>query len=69
MRPLPIALLLLGCAGLGFGWWGTYTVAGHRAYDEMDGIYPAVAGLFGGLLVGLSILVSVIGWWRGRARV
>ena len=66
MRIASLVLLLLGGASLGFGWWGIYTLAGQRAYKNLDVIIPAVVGALGGVLVGVSVLLFVIHWWRGR---
>jgi hypothetical protein len=33
-----------------FGWWGVYTAAGRRAFDEMAGMVPFGAGALGALL-------------------
>src|SRR4051812_31044283 len=39
------AAALASSVALGaFAYWGLYTSAGHRAYDEMDALYPAAAG-------------------------
>lgn len=47
-----IALVVVGLASAAFGWWGTYTLDGRHAYDEMAGIVPFFA-LWGGLLLVL----------------
>jgi hypothetical protein len=60
-----IKLILLGVlcfAGLClvvFGWWGTYTIEGQHAYDEMAGIVPFL-GLYGG---GFLVIASIAGIW------
>lgn len=60
-----VILLLVGAALLiAFSYWGQYTLAGHRAFDEMDGLYPFVAGPFGTLLAGAAALIG----WRAARR-
>jgi hypothetical protein len=47
-----------------FAYWGQYTALGHRAFDEMDGIYPFLAGPLGTLLAAAAVLAG----WLGRRR-
>ena len=57
-----LLLVVLGVAGLVFGWWGLQTVPGRRAFDEMAGMVPLAAGAVGALL----LLAALAAWWRGR---
>jgi hypothetical protein len=52
--------VLLICAALlvGFAFWGQYTLAGGHAFDEMDGLYPFVAGPLGTLLAAVAALTA-----------
>jgi len=65
-RLLVIAICIIGVSSivlLTFGCWGCFTEEGHRAYDEMDGMYPALAleaGLAGILLIGICWMVSAL---------
>lgn len=58
---MPKILLILGAIAAAFGWWGVYTAAGRRQFDEMAGILPLAALALGGLLIviGLALL-----FWR-----
>jgi len=47
----------LGLAG--FGWWGTATEAGWRAYHEVDAIIPLYAGFLGVVMVFLGTVLVV----------
>jgi uncharacterized protein (DUF697 family) len=57
-----IVLLILAVACEVFAYWGMNTVAGRRAFDEMAGIIPFAAGVFGGLLAACAVLA----WWYAR---
>jgi heme/copper-type cytochrome/quinol oxidase subunit 2 len=61
MRYLPPFLLAVAAACFAFAYWGLATPAGRRAYDEMDGIIPAAAGLAG---VVLGVAAAAIWLWR-----
>ena len=54
---MKILIIISGILGLGlfvFGWWGQYTKAGQKAFDEMAGILPFFAFYLGVILVALS---------------
>jgi hypothetical protein len=53
-------LVAIGVALLVFGWWGIYTPAGRRAYDEMAGMIPFFAGVAGGLLLVVALVIAVV---------
>ena len=63
MRRLGILLIAVAVLALGFGGWGTYTVAGRRAFDEMAGILPRLSLGLGGVLLCSGFLV---GWLKLR---
>lgn len=65
MRYLPPLLLTAAAACFAFAYWGLATPAGRRAYDEMDGIIPAAAGLAGAVLVAAA---AAIWLWRRLRR-
>jgi multisubunit Na+/H+ antiporter MnhC subunit len=48
------ALLAIGLGT--FGYWGVYTEAGRKQYDEMDGIIP-VAALATAVVIALSLVI------------
>ncbi len=61
---LGFALLATGLAV--FCWWGLFTVAGQRYFDEMAGMIPMFAGL---LAVVAALVVAVLAGvmlWRAR---
>lgn len=59
--------LLAAALLIGFAYWGQYTDAGHRAFDEMDGIYPFVAGPLGTMLAAAAALAGWLGKRRSRS--
>ena len=59
MRLVAAMLLLAAIACGAFAWWGTSTVAGRARYDEMDALYPVLAGALAVLFV---LLASGFGW-------
>lgn len=62
-RVLITFLIAAAVALIGFAYWGQYTVAGHRAFDEMDALYPFAAGVLG---LVLTIVAALTAWWAGR---
>ena len=61
MRRLPPLLLAVAAACFAFAYWGLATPQGRRAYDEMDGIIPAAAGLIAAVLV---VAAAALWLWR-----
>jgi hypothetical protein len=55
-------LLLLAALLVGFAFWGQYTLSGAHAFDEMDGLYPLIAGPLGTLLAAIAALIA----WLAR---
>ena len=69
--PVKIAILILAVAGAAlavFGWWGIYTAAGMRRYDEMDGLIPFFAGVAGLFLLAVAAIVALFALWRSRRK-
>ena len=65
MRKVELALVVAAVPLILFAWWGQYTVAGHRAYDEMDALYPFAAGALG---LTLTIVAALTAWLATRRR-
>lgn len=63
IRLVVLALVATAVPLILFAWWGQYTVAGHRAYDEMDGLYPFGAGALGLLL---TLAAALAAWLATR---
>jgi len=59
--------LLAAALLIGFAYWGQYTDAGHRAFDEMYGIYPFVAGPLGTMLAVAAAFAGWLGKRRSRS--
>jgi hypothetical protein len=60
-------VLALLSAMLGaFCWWGLFTEAGSRHFDEMAGLVPFYAGIAGALSLVLSMLLML--WRRSLGR-
>lgn len=68
MKKAAAVLAIVGLALAVFGWWGIYTAAGMRRYDEMDGLIPFFAGVAGLFLLALAGIVALIAAWRSRRR-
>lgn len=60
MRTSIAILVGLGIALLAFGYWGLETESGRHAYDEMDGIIPAAAGMLGLCLLVAALVLALI---------
>ncbi|MCX6603314.1 MAG: hypothetical protein NTV52_06950 [Acidobacteria bacterium] len=58
--------LMLAAVALGsFFYWGAFTLAGNRRFDEMDGIIPYAAGLLAVILALVAAVLFLIAWKRG----
>jgi len=52
------SLTLAFAAVLGvFSWWGLFTSSGGRVFDEMDGMYPFLAGCVSALIAVAAIVM------------
>jgi hypothetical protein len=49
-------ILALSLAAIGYGYWGAFTRAGSKVYDEMDGFIPFFI-MIGGLILFVTLLV------------
>ncbi len=58
------ALLCLAVALAAFAYWGLFTQAGGRAFDEMDGMIPFFAGVASPILAAAGALL----WFLGRRK-
>jgi len=60
MRLAGIFLAVVATGAGVFAWWGLFTAAGQRRYDEMDALYPALAGIAAAvLLIAGTALVAL----------
>jgi hypothetical protein len=59
-------LAALGTGLMTFGYRGLQTVAGGKAFDEMDGMIPFGAGVLGVALLIVATVTAVISFWRRR---
>jgi hypothetical protein len=40
-KNIPFVIANLFCLiGIGYGYWGAFTLSGNHYYDEMDALYP-----------------------------
>ncbi len=62
MRILWKALLILAAGLAMFGYWGMFTQAGGRAFDEMDGMIP----FFAAVASPIVFAIGALAWWRWR---
>jgi heme/copper-type cytochrome/quinol oxidase subunit 2 len=69
MKLVALVLVVLAVPLGAFAYWGVATKAGQRRFDEMDGIYPTLAGLVAAILLVLGALVwGVTHWMRSRGQ-
>jgi hypothetical protein len=65
MRQWAWSLMLAAVALGSFFYWGAFTLAGNRRFDEMDGIIPYAAGLLAVILALVAAVLFLIAWKRG----
>lgn len=53
-----LAVVALGLAI--FCWWGLFTAAGLRRFDEMDGLYPLGAGALSAALLAIAAILAIV---------
>jgi hypothetical protein len=63
-----LVLAVAGAALAVFGWWGIYTAAGMRRFDEMDGLIPFFAGVAGLFLLSVAAIIALFAVWRSRRK-
>jgi hypothetical protein len=63
MRISATILMFAAAACAAFGYWGSSTAAGRRAFDEMDGIIPLFSGFVGAPIL---LMIAAVLWWRAR---
>lgn len=68
MKKAAVLLAAVGAALCVFGWWGIYTAAGIRRYDEMDGLIPFFAGCAGLFLLAVALILALVTWRRSARR-
>jgi hypothetical protein len=56
--------VILGLAAIAFGYWGTFTDAGRRSFDEMAGMIPFFSMIVGIAIAVIGILVLVYLRWK-----
>jgi uncharacterized membrane protein len=59
IKHLPFLVIMAFClAGIGYGYWGAFTLSGQHYYDEMAAMYPFF------VLVGCCcvLLITLIVW-------
>ena len=60
MKSVSQILLVLSLAFIGYGYWGAFTAAGNKVYDEMDGYFPFFIMLGGGILLIVFFILLII---------
>jgi hypothetical protein len=61
-------ILLVAAIGCGlFAWWGLFTIAGSRQFDEMDGFIPFFVGC-GGVILLVAAAITWALTLRSRRR-
>ena len=60
-------VLAIAAAALGvFCWWGLFTTAGQKRFDEMDGMYPFFAGVAAAITAVSAAALALMLRWRHR---
>ena len=59
MKRVPALILIIALALIGYGYWGAFTAAGNKVYDEMDGYYPFFM-LIGGVILLITWLIIIL---------
>lgn len=65
MKLTAIILAVIGLLLSAYGWWGMFTKAGQKRYDEMDGFYPFFIVLAGAGAIVIAIVLFIIAAWGG----
>ena len=55
MKVTAIIIFVPGILSVAYGYWGVFSAAGSRMYDEMDGLIP-----FAVLIIGIVLLIAFI---------
>ena len=60
MRKVSTALFVIALALGVFCYWGLFTTAGAKSFDEMDGLIPFFAGVVAAMLGAFAIVLAWI---------
>ena len=66
LRRVSVALAITSAALGAFCWWGLFTTAGQRRFDEMDGMYPFFAGVAAAIMAVSAAALFLMLRWRHR---
>jgi heme/copper-type cytochrome/quinol oxidase subunit 2 len=59
MKPFLVILFIAALTLAGYGYWGAFTSAGNKVYDEMDAYYPFFM-LIGGVILFILWLIIIL---------
>jgi hypothetical protein len=59
MKRVPAIILIAALILIGYGYWGAFTSAGNKVYDEMDAYYPFFM-LIGGVILLITWLIIIL---------
>ena len=62
-RAVVVALVIGSVALLAFAAWGMWTTTGRRRFDEMDGLYPMLAGALGAVMAAVAVVLAWVRRW------
>ncbi|MCD6067988.1 MAG: hypothetical protein K0S33_2814 [Bacteroidetes bacterium] len=60
MKILTILLYVVAIFLGSFGYWGVFTKAGRKEYDEMNGFYPGFALLGAAVLLLVAFILTIV---------
>ncbi|MGC4100772.1 hypothetical protein [Ferruginibacter sp.] len=61
MKKAAIIICIAAVVLMGYGYWGAFTAAGNKVYDEMDGNYPFFILLGGFILLLIALGMFLLG--------
>ena len=62
-------MLIAGIGLMAYGYWGAFTEAGSRVYDEMDGFTPFFMLIGGGILALTAVVMFLLIRRKARKNV
>jgi hypothetical protein len=69
VKAIAILLYFSSAIFIGYGYWGMFTEAGSKKYEEMAGLIPFYIIIAGGFLFLIAmILTAILFLWRNKSR-
>ena len=68
MKAISRILFVTAVACMVYGYWGAFTEAGNKNYDEMNGMIPFIILVAGSILFIVAIVLMIISARKSRKR-